>query len=326
MAPPAAIPVTGTVQHYAWGDPTFLPELLGLEPDGRPWAELWLGTHPNGPTLLDDGTPLVDLTGPLPYLLKVLCAAEPLSMQCHPDAERAAVGFEEGIYPDPNAKPELIMALTPFRALCGVRPTESTETALLDAGATDLAAALRTDGVAGLLDALYRRRLDPTPSVRAVIDSGHEMFRYAAELEQRYPGDPSVAVALLLNHVTLAPGQALHLGAGNLHAYLHGCGVELMGASDNVVRGGLTPKHVDVEELLRIVDPTPLDDPLMSVRDGRYPLPEAGVTLLRIDPGATHVSSGDELGVAMDGTTRYLPAGAVWSPATEAHVVVGDPA
>ena len=107
--------VHGVVQRYAWGDPVFIPSLLGVEPDGEPWAELWLGTHPSGPATLDDGRPLRDLTGELPYLLKVLAAAEPLSLQVHPDAEQARDGFDRGVYPDPNAKPELLCALTRVR-------------------------------------------------------------------------------------------------------------------------------------------------------------------------------------------------------------------
>ena len=89
--------VEGVVRHYAWGDPAFLPRLLGAEPDGRPWAELWLGTHPDGPSQLADGGSLVDLTGELPYLLKVLAVAEPLSLQAHPDAAQAIDGFERGM-------------------------------------------------------------------------------------------------------------------------------------------------------------------------------------------------------------------------------------
>ena len=114
--------VHGVVQHYAWGDPAFIPALLGVEPDGEPWAELWIGTHPNGPATLDDGRPLSDLTGELPYLLKVLAAAEPLSLQTHPDAEQARDGYARGVYPDPNPKPELLCALTEFEALCGDPP------------------------------------------------------------------------------------------------------------------------------------------------------------------------------------------------------------
>src|SRR4051794_571050 len=104
--------VTGIVQHYAWGDHEFIPCLLGREPDGRPWAELWLGTHANGPATLDGVGPLADVTGPLPYLLKVLAAAEPLSLQAHPTKERAVAGFAAGRYPDSEPKPELLCALT----------------------------------------------------------------------------------------------------------------------------------------------------------------------------------------------------------------------
>ena len=115
--------VEGVVQHYAWGDPEFLPALLGIAPDGRPWAELWLGTHPNGPATVD-GRPLSEVAGPLPYLLKVLAAAEPLSLQAHPTRAQAAAGFAAGRYPDDQPKPELLVALTRFEALCGFRPID----------------------------------------------------------------------------------------------------------------------------------------------------------------------------------------------------------
>ena len=317
-----AVPVTGAIQHYAWGDSSFLPHLLGEEPDGRPWAEWWLGTHPNGPARLADGRPLGEATGPLPYLLKVLSASEPLSMQCHPDAERARAGHAEGVYPDPNAKPELLVALTPFRALCGIRPPATTIELLRSVGAVDLAESLVGNGVGLVLEGLYRGRIDGRPAVAAAVSSGCDELQYVVDLDQRYPADPSVAVALLLNHVTLQPGQALHLAAGNLHAYLRGAGIELMGASDNVVRGGLTPKAVDVDELLRIVDPRPLDEPIMSVTDGRYPLPEAGVTLVRVDAGEVHRSTGQELAVELDGRAWYLAPGATWSPENAGYVVV----
>src|SRR5215210_4674052 len=122
------LPVSGVVQHYAWGDPVSIPELLGVPGDGRPWAEMWLGTHPAAPSTTGDGEPLSDAAGQLPYLLKVLAAAEPLSLQTHPTAAQAGRGFarEEGagiardaaerIYRDPDEKPELICALTPFDA------------------------------------------------------------------------------------------------------------------------------------------------------------------------------------------------------------------
>src|SRR5262245_63411722 len=144
-------PVVGIVQHYAWGDHAFLPGLLGEEPAGRPWAELWLGTHPNGPATLGDGRPLRDVTGPLPYLLKVLAAAEPLSLQAHPSRAQAVAGHAAGRYPDPEPKPELLCALTPFTAYCGVRPVEATLDLLGELGAGELADAVGHAGAGGAI-------------------------------------------------------------------------------------------------------------------------------------------------------------------------------
>ncbi|MEO1056093.1 MAG: mannose-6-phosphate isomerase, class I [Actinomycetota bacterium] len=319
----APLPLNGFVQHYAWGDPTFIPEFLHVAPTGEPWAELWLGTHPSGPTQLD-GRPLVDEIGELPYLLKVLAAAEPLSMQAHPTTAQAIDGFGRGIYPDDRAKPELLCALTPFEALCGLRPVDATLDLLDDLGASDLAAAVRNDGLGGTLDALYRGRFDPTSTIAACDGSDRVEAVWARKLNEMYPGQVSIAVTLLLNHVHLEPGQAIHLTAGNLHAYLRGAGVELMGASDNVVRGGLTVKHVDVDELLHIVDRSPLAEPVMldAAAAGRYPLPEVGVTLTRIEANTAHASAGREIAICLDGTTWYLPHGSEYRRDATSYVVV----
>lgn len=313
--------VEGVVQHYAWGDPTFIPNLLGVAGKGQPWAELWLGTHPNGPTLLDDGAPLRDLTGELPYLLKVLSAAEPLSLQAHPTPEQAAEGFERGVFGDPFSKPELLVALTEFEALCGVRPSEATVTLLREIGANELADAVAADGAGSVMRDLYRGHIDPTATIDACAEADGPEASWVRTLAERYPGDPSVAVTLLLNHVTLQPGEAIHLTAGNLHAYLRGSGIELMRASDNVVRGGLTVKEVDIDLLLDVVDPTPLAEPVMSVTDGRYPLPEAGVTLLALEAGDSHTAVGHELAVTIDGTTLYFSPGTPIYAETTTYVV-----
>ena len=298
----------GTIQHYRWGDPTFIPELLGVEPDGRPWAELWLGTHHTAPSHLDDGRRLSELTGELPYLLKVLAAAAPLSLQTHPNAAQAIDGFARGIYPDDQAKPELLLALTTFEALCGVRPAATTLELLDELGIEDLAGVLATDGPGAALAGLYRGVVDPRPAITACDDSDRPEAVWVRRLAQRYPDDPSVAATLLLNHVVLAPGQALRLDAGNLHSYLCGAGIELMGASDNVVRGGLTDKPVDADELLRIVDPTPLEQPVLA-DSTRYELPAAGVALVRLSPGDEHVATGHELAVGLNGATWYFAPG-----------------
>jgi mannose-6-phosphate isomerase len=323
----APVPITGQVQHYAWGSEEFIPHLLGVEPDGRPWAELWLGTHPGGPAMFADGRALSESTGELPYLLKVLAAAEPLSLQVHPTPSQAADGFARGVYPDDRAKPELLCALTPFEAFCGVRPVELTLALLDELGADELAGSVRRVGIAGTVEALYRGTLDPVPALEACAPSGRAEAAWVRRLAERYPGDPSVVVTLLLNHVVIEPGQALHLTAGNLHSYLGGAGIELMGASDNVVRGGLTVKPVDVDELLRVFDPSPLATPVVSDPgpSGRYDLPEAGCCLQRLEPGDAHESTGHEIAIALDGTSLYLPPGAHLSPTVATFVVTTTP-
>lgn len=259
--------IDGVVQHYPWGDRAAIPRLLGVEPDRRPWAELWFGTHPAGPSTIRGNGKLVDVAGPLPYLMKVLAAAEPLSLQLHPTAERAIEGHALGIYGDPSPKPELLCALTPFDALCGVRPPYATGQLLRDIGTVDLAHRLASDGVSDLVEAIYRRRFDLAPTLAACAASEHPSAVLVNELAVRYPNDPSVAVTLLLNRVRLEPGEAIYLDAGNLHSYLGGTGIEVMAASDNVVRGGLTVKPVDVDELLTVFDATPLPDPVVRPTD-----------------------------------------------------------
>lgn len=315
--------VKGVVQHYAWGDPLFIPRLLGVEPDGRPWAELWLGTHPIGPAHLADGTPLADVTGELPYLLKVLAAAQPLSLQTHPDAEQAREGHARGEFPDPHPKPELLCALTPVEALCGVRPPAATLELLDELGAAELREVLASDGPRAAFEALLRGRLDPAPIVAACHRSNRREARWVTRLDELHPGDPSVAATLLLNLVRLRAGEALRLDAGTLHAYLEGAGIELMGASDNVVRAGLTSKPVDVELLLRIADTDPLPDPKLAVA-ARYELPAAGVALQRVDPGHEHAAVGHELAIDMNGQGWYAAPGETFVPQTETYVVTAS--
>ena len=301
-------PISGVVQHYPWGDHDFIPQLLGERPDGRPWAELWLGTHPNGPARLADGRPLADVTGPLPYLLKVLAAAEPLSLQAHPSREQAQAGFAAGRYPDPEPKPELLYALTPFEALCGIRPVPATLELLGELGADDLAMVLDRHGPCAALTALYRGRVAIEPIVAAASASERPESAWVRRLAERYPGDPSVVATLLLNLVRLRPGEAIKLGPGNLHAYLGGAGIELMGASDNVVRGGLTLKAVDVDDLLAVVDPTPLEHPVVPV-GADLDLPGTPIRLLVMHGPDARTAVGHELVVTSDGRTGYLPPG-----------------
>lgn len=268
--------VHGRAQHYAWGDPSSIPEMLGQAPDGQPWAEWWMGTHPLAPSTVDDGAMLQSVAGDLPYLLKFMAAAQPLSLQTHPDQHQAAAGFEREdrlgiardsprrLYRDPHAKPEMLCALTTFDTLCGFRPVDDTLSLLDELGADDLAALLQHEKLATAVAALYHGEFDITSTLMACRGRDCVESNLVTELAARYPGDPSVVVTLLLNRVLLRAGEAVFLGPGNMHAYLRGFGVEVMSNSDNVVRGGMTVKHVDVEELLAVLDFEPLADPVVE--------------------------------------------------------------
>jgi mannose-6-phosphate isomerase len=316
--------VHGVTQHYAWGDLTTIPDLLGEEPDGRPCAELWFGTHPGGPSTIDDGEPLESIVGPLPYLLKVLSAAEPLSLQVHPSTEQAVAGFvrENGLgipldapqrtYRDRRHKPELLYALTPFQAMCGVAPADGTNALLAELGpaAAHLRDRFRDGGVTSVVEYLLRERPTLGPLLDAAAHHDEPQCRWLNRLSQLHPGDPSAAMVLFLNHVAMEPGEAIYLGAGNLHAHLGGTGVEVMASSDNVVRCGLTSKYVDTEEVLRVLDPTPLADPLIKptpTLDGglNYPVPvnDFRITAYDIDGSVGWQAEGPELLLCTSGET-----------------------
>lgn len=345
--------VTGVAQHYAWGDTSAIPSLLGVQADGSPWAEWWLGTHPSAPSTIDGGGTLASVAGPLPYLLKLLAAAQPLSLQTHPDTATAAAGFarEEAagiasddpqrVYRDPFAKPELLCALTPFDALCGFRPLDATDALLTEIGADDLRDTLRDHGLQATVAALYRGELATADDLAACAAHHGPEAQLVARLAAMYPDDPSVLATLLLNRVRLQPGEAVFLGPGNLHAYLDGFGVEIMGASDNVVRGGLTVKHIDVEELLSVLQYEPLADPVVrpvETEPGRwrYPTPGCPFELWRFEITETthHTAEGRELllctagnaGALKQGQTVYLSPGellALTGPATVFRVAEG---
>ncbi|HEX6405021.1 MAG TPA: mannose-6-phosphate isomerase, class I [Pseudonocardiaceae bacterium] len=298
------------VRPYAWGSRTAIAELLGGPvPAPHPQAELWLGAHPADSSVLlhADGrqTALVEALradpgrhlgtcctarwgSRLPFLLKVLAAEEPLSLQAHPSAEQAAEGFAreevmgiprdapERNYTDASHKPELICALTELHALAGFRePRRTVELlAVLDVPQLEpyramLAAEPNADGLRTLFTTWITM---PEPAVKAllpqILDACVALLRrdgvrggnfrnecrVVLELAAAYPGDVGALAALLLNYVVLASGEALYLPAGNLHSYLRGTAVEISANSDNVLRGGLTAKHIDVPELLRVLD------------------------------------------------------------------------
>ncbi len=356
------------IRPYAWGSRTALAELQGEPfPSPHPQAELWIGAHPGDSSVLldDDGErPLVDVIAAdpvstlgtraheafdsrLPFLLKVLAAAEPLSLQAHPSAEQAERGFalEEAAmipmasprrnYRDSWPKPELITALTEFHALCGFRQPAVTVRLLgalqvpqLDHYLVLLSGQQDAHGVRALFSSLIT--IPPVtlgPLLAAVLDAcvrnvrdGGDFtaeYRTALELGERYPGDPGVLASLLLNRITLQPGQALFLPGGNLHAYLSGTGVEIMGNSDNVLRGGLTPKHVDVPELMKVLDFTPGDVQVLHgdpVGPGQwvYPTPVSQFRLWRLQPDADGIElrhDGPQVLLTVDGKLEVTGAG-----------------
>lgn len=293
------------VQHYAWGDPDYIPGLIGIpNRERKPYAELWVGTHAELPAIARVGASEVPLplllhgageavlgrrdaerfSGKLPFLLKILAAARPLSIQAHPDERQARAGFERenrlGIHPDAphrnyhddNHKPELIAALTDFYALRGFRPLDEIDAVLASVSELhDLAADYRPtrESLASLYSRVMRMDQDEVDAVltpllqRLQEEAAHQVFSkeqteywvlradslFSADVRR----DRGLFSLFLLNPVHLLPGEAMYLPAGELHAYLEGAGVEIMANSNNVLRGGLTAKHTDVDELLQIL-------------------------------------------------------------------------
>ncbi|AXJ10367.1 mannose-6-phosphate isomerase, class I [Arthrobacter sp. PM3] len=401
------------LRPYAWGSPTAIADLLGRRPSGGPEAELWIGAHPDSPSVAltaaaggagrhtpeaDDGGRLaldaliardpehclgsasVAEFGPrLPFLLKVLAAETPLSLQVHPTAAQAREGFarEEAAgvdhaapdrnYKDAFHKPEMILALTPFEALCGFRPAAASRAVFEHLAACfDLAGLelpplvpqLLTDlaqpDESAALRAAFERLItggaevsDATALIVSALVSGapqgqHEAaLTTAVDLNDRYPGDPGVLISLLLNRISLDPGQAVYLPAGNVHAYLHGLGIEVMASSDNVLRGGLTPKFVDVPELLKTVAFEAVAVPMLPAQTTmlgqelfRPPFREFQLQRVELAPGAEPVplaQSGAAVLIVVGGSVRLdspkgelrLDRGAsAFLPAAEAPVNV----
>ncbi|MGV9769757.1 mannose-6-phosphate isomerase, class I [Microbacterium sp. NPDC003461] len=341
------IPLTNQPRDYAWGSRTLIAVLEGREPSAGPEAEVWFGDHPSDPAELDGGItldrwiaqdgPSRGVTGPLPYLLKLLAADSPLSIQVHPSREQAQDGFarERGLpegaprnYADDNHKPEMLVALSDrFEALCGLREVAASRRLLeaLGPAAHPLLERLTGDDA---LPAVLAWLLsgDAQPTVDAIIaalpearsDEFADALGNARRIAASYPSDPGVIVALLMNYVVLHHGEAVFLRAGMLHAYVSGLGVEIMAASDNVLRGGLTPKHIDVDELVRVLDarpgPTELVRPV-AVAAGleEFPVPVPDFALLR-----ARVSDGDAAAVTPQGPAIVL------ATAGEVRVACGE--
>ena len=316
-----------TPRDYAWGSTTLIAELEGRTPTGAPEAEVWFGDHPGHPARVPDGRTLGEWLASgdapegtperLPYLLKILAAGSPLSIQAHPSKAQAEEGFarEEAAgtprdaatrtYRDANHKPEIIVALSDrFLALAGLRDLDATRRFLEAVGEATAPLRAVLDSHPDDADALAAALiwiLSPAAGaqvseiIAAATDAASDEFRDELELvrhlQSHYPGDPGIVVAMLLNLVILRRGQGVFVPAGVLHAYIEGLGVEIMAASDNVLRGGLTPKHIDVAELTAILDPRPgpapvLDPAAGTARTFTGGVPDFVLTQVTADPSA----------------------------------------
>lgn len=358
--------LSNVIQSYAWGSKDGISGVTGqANPEQRPMAELWMGTHPSACSNLETGFSEIDTTfldivnsdmkdlnhsrfkgqQGLPYLFKLLSAASPLSLQVHPTLEQAVKGFQrenaEGIpvnaanrnYKDANHKPEIMAAVTPFQAMCGFRPVKETVTNLRllhIAVLTDITDKLdKTEDYHAFVEALLsmkpetaqlictqlsdriQARQTPTDAVSTELEIA---LTTSSELLSNYPRDIGVLAPFYLNVLTLNPGEALFLPAGIMHAYLKGTGFELMANSDNVLRGGLTPKFIDIPELLSILDsrpfiptkivpekangllfyPTPAEDFLLGtgkLKEGKSDIPGNAPTILICIDGVLSLSS-----------------------------------
>lgn len=352
------------IQPYAWGSKTAIPQLLGRpNPDDLPQAELWVGAHPKAPSVVqtpEGGVPLDalieqfpdDILGPrvsaafdrkLPFLFKVLAAAEPLSIQAHPDAAMARRGFArenrrglpltapERNYRDPSHKPECLCALTPFWALCGFRPPAQILDHLrmlcpreLKAETAAFAERCDAGGLRSLFAALLA--LGPVQRRRTVAEAASEAEKghdaalgWIPSLARRYPDDIGALAPALMNTFRMEQGQALFLTAGVLHSYLEGTGIELMANSDNVVRGGLTPKHIDIPELFKVVSfdahevrLVPTEARIQTETSYITPAAEFALSAIHLSPGDRHVSGADrnvEILLCIDGKADLFEMG-----------------
>ncbi|MFH5824188.1 mannose-6-phosphate isomerase, class I [Georgenia sp. AZ-5] len=387
--------LSGVPRDYAWGSHDAIPALMGAAPSQQPLAELWFGAHPGGAArfvpsfnaregadhasdgdlraLIERepvgvlGEDVVNRFGAqLPYLLKLIAPARPLSLQVHPHLERARERFRaeeaagipvdapERNYRDENHKPELVFAVTTFEAMCGFRAPRRAAELLSGLGVdvTDrLHAVLRADPSAAGMRTAFRGLLEPsTRPERAEVDAvmaacaarlrsgspSPRADRTVVMLGREHPGDPGVVASLLLNPVTLHPGEALFVPAGGVHAYLSGLGVEIMASSDNVLRAGLTAKHIDVAEMLKCVDYVaappirlapevfhgatrvfyaPVDDFELSVteledagRASQHPLPGRGPRVILCLAGEVEVATATDTATLTRGEAIFVRA------------------
>ena len=242
------------LKNYDWGDIIALPDFSGQPRDAKPWAELWFGTHPDGQATVQTGngnSRLSEIVGELSFLVKLIAVAKPLSIQTHPTIAQAQAGFAREnnlgidraafnrVYRDTNSKPELLCALSDFEMLCGFAPIEQSLALAETNGWLELARHLKLTGLANTVRWALEEKNHKTPT---------NLPNYLRVIGELYANTGGIYVALLMNHITLKPGQAMFLEPGNVHSYLSGLAVEVMSSSDNVMRAAFTTKHVDLQE------------------------------------------------------------------------------
>ncbi len=316
-------PMTNVIQNYAWGSTTSFNQLFDIDnAKSEPQAELWMGAHPNGCSMVEAegvttqlsqlinsnrdafiGAHIANHFGELPYLFKVLAAEKALSIQVHPNKHQAETGYareeQQGIplsasernYKDPNHKPELVYALTRYQAMNGFRsiPDIIANFTQLDIAEIKpllnaLIVSQNSNGLRHFFSGLLSLEGEAKEMSLSVLlaqanISTDPLMALILELEIQYPGDIGLFAPLLLNVITLEPGQAMFLDAETPHAYIKGTGLEIMANSDNVLRAGLTPKHMDIDELAActIFEEKPFDTLLLEPNINsdmlEYPIP-----------------------------------------------------
>jgi len=339
----SVIALTPALQRFDWGSSQGIPDLLGFAPDGDPYAEAWWGAHPSAPSTTANG-PLdaviaADPTsalgedvardyGRLPYLLKVLSIARPLSIQVHPTLERAREGFaaeeDRGMtlndpgrtYKDASPKPEMLVAITEMVVLSGFRPEDGLMSDLERLGGDDavgLRDTLASGGnVAYVTAVLTADHSDAIARLAAGAAGDGASARIACDALVHHVGDAGALVALAMNAVTLAPGEALFMPAGTVHCYISGDGVEIMANSDNVVRAGLTHKPVDPDLMRSLADLTP-SAPVVprATLEGaltRLSSDASEFELSVVRDGTATAASGPRIVLAIEGTARLTTA------------------
>jgi mannose-6-phosphate isomerase len=364
------------VMAYAWGSRDGIAAIQGRPTSDKPAAELWMGAHPQAPSRLDSaggtgpsdldeliaadpvgvlGEHCVERFGPrLPFLLKLLSADQPLSLQVHPDDDQARRGFAaenadgveldaaHRVYRDPFGKPEMLVAVTDFHVLAGFRAAPEAAAAVEALGIERLGPLVEQLRAGTPTGEVFLRLLDwPVDDRSALVDEVRVASHRASEpitpwvgsLAARYPADPGVVGVLLLNYLTLHPSQGLYVRPGQIHAYLRGTGVEILGGSDNVVRGGLTPKHVSTADLRavlavgaatpRLVEPVaegagwetwPVPQPEFELRrlrvDGVRQISPRGPAVLLCLEGKLELDDADQRVTLGPGESAFVPASA----------------